>query len=171
MVDLEQYDIALAKHHDTRDTITTPILSWDFHHSYLDEVKNIYVDCTKLSVIAKASRWRAEDWDFKNKLKDEVVIVTDAKLEIVFASHNMTKMNGYVEEEVIGRSPKMFQGHSSSVLTSSEIRKAIQLQQPFEQTVVNYNKNGEIYICLIKGFPVFNIKGKLSHFIAFEKAA
>jgi hypothetical protein len=24
MVDLEQYDIALAKHHDTRDTITTP---------------------------------------------------------------------------------------------------------------------------------------------------
>jgi hypothetical protein len=41
---------------------------------------------------------------FQNKLK-EVVIVTDAKLEIVFASHNMTKMNGYVEE-VIGRSPK-----------------------------------------------------------------
>jgi PAS domain S-box-containing protein len=107
---------------------------------------------------------------FQNKLKDEVVIVTDAKLEIVFASHNMTKMNGYVEEEVIGRSPKMFQGHSSNVLTSSKIRKAIQ-QQPFEQTVVNYNKNGEIYICLIKGFPVFNIKGKLSHFIAFEKAA
>jgi hypothetical protein len=27
------------------------------------------------------------------------VIVTDAKLEIVFASHNMTKMNGYVEEK------------------------------------------------------------------------
>jgi PAS domain S-box-containing protein len=44
---------------------------------------------------------------FQNKLKDEVV-VTDAKLEIVFASHNMTKMNGYVEEEVIGRSPKCF---------------------------------------------------------------
>jgi hypothetical protein len=63
----------------------------------------------------------------------------------------------------------MFQGHSSNVLTSSKIRKATQLK-PFEQTVVNYNKNGEIYICLIKGF-VFNIKGKLSHFIAFEKVA
>jgi hypothetical protein len=49
------------------------------------------------------------------------VIVTDAKLEIVFASHNMTKMNGYVEEEVIGRA-KMFQGNSS-MLTSSKIRK------------------------------------------------
>jgi hypothetical protein len=130
-----------------------------FPHSYLDEVKNIYVDCTKLSVIARPVG--GEQLGFQNKLKDEVVIVTDAKLEIVFASHNMTKMNGYVEE--IGRSPKMFQGHSSNVLTSSKIRKAIQL---IEQTVVNYNKNGEIYICLIKG-PVFNIKGKLSHFIAF----
>jgi PAS domain S-box-containing protein len=61
----------------------------------------------------------------------------------------MTKMNGYVEEEVIGRSPKMFQGHSSNVLTSSKIRKAIQ-SQPFEQTVVNYNKNGEIISVLLK---------------------
>jgi hypothetical protein len=38
MVDLEQYDIALAKHHDTWYNYDS-ILSWDFHHSYLDEVK------------------------------------------------------------------------------------------------------------------------------------
>jgi hypothetical protein len=38
MVDLEQYDIALAKHHDTRD-YDSHFLAWDFHHSYLDEVK------------------------------------------------------------------------------------------------------------------------------------
>jgi hypothetical protein len=42
-------------------------------------------------------------------------------------------------------------------LTSSKIRKTIQLQQPFEQTVVNY-KNGEIYICLIKGFLYLILK-------------
>jgi hypothetical protein len=47
--------------------------------------------------------------------------------------------------------------HSSNVLTSSKIRKATS-QQPFEQTVVNYNKNGEIYICLIKGFLYLILK-------------
>jgi PAS domain-containing protein len=57
----------------------------------------------------------------RRQLKDEVVI-TDAKLEIVFASHNMTKMNGYVEEEVIGRSPKCFKV-ILNVLTSSKIRR------------------------------------------------
>jgi hypothetical protein len=46
----------------------------------------------------------------------------------------------------------MFQGHSSSVLTSSKIRKAIQLQQPFEQTVVNYNRMVKFISVLLKGF-------------------
>jgi hypothetical protein len=60
---------------------------------------------------------------FQKQAKDEVVI-TDAKLEIVFASHNMTKMNGYVEEED-RKKPKNV-SRSFSVLTSSKI-KAIQL--------------------------------------------
>lgn len=171
MLDFKQYDIAVAKYHNNLDTIAVPILSWNFHHNYLNVLNKIYIDCDKLNVIAGTNKWRDYDWDFKNKLKEEVVIVTNAKLEIVFASHNLAKMNGYTEEEVLGKSPKMFQGNDSNLTTSSEIRKAIQLQQPFETTVLNYNKNGETYLCLIKGFPVFNSKGELSHFIAFEKAA
>ena len=171
MLDFEQYDIAIAKHHDRLAKISTPILSWNFHHEYLDKEKQIYTDCSKLNLIASSNKWKENDWDFKNKLKAEVVIVTNAKIEIVFASHNLSKMNGYVEQEVLGKNPKMFQGVESSLDTSSEIRNAIQLQLPFEKTVLNYNKNGETYLCLIKGFPVFNIKGELSHFIAFEKAA
>jgi hypothetical protein len=90
---------------------------------------------------------------FQKQAKDEVVI-TDAKLEIVFASHNMTKMNGYVEEED-RKKPKNV-SRSFSVLTSRN--KGNSAQQPFEQTVVNYNKNGEIYICLIKGFLYLILK-------------
>ena len=80
-------------------------------------------------------------------------------------------MNGYVEAEVLGKRPKMFQGEATNQITSNEIRRAISDQQPFEKTVMNYKKNGDVYACLIKGFPVFNSKGQLSHYIAFEKAA
>jgi hypothetical protein len=83
----------------------------------------------------------------------------------------MIKMNGYVEAEVLGKNPKIFQGNATDLTVSSEIRTAISLQQPFEKTVMNYKKNGDVYACLIKGFPVFNTKGQLSHYIAFEKAA
>ena len=97
--------------------------------------------------------------------------MTDVKLKIVFASHNIVNMNGYCEEEVLGKSPKMFQGEATNATTSSEIRKAIVEQKPFEKTVMNYKKNGDVYACIIKGYPVFNNKGELIHYIAFEKAA
>jgi hypothetical protein len=55
-------------------------MSWNFHREYLDEVKKS-MNCNKLSVIASNNKWTENDWDFKNMLKEEVVIVTDAKLK------------------------------------------------------------------------------------------
>jgi peptide methionine sulfoxide reductase MsrB len=65
----------------------------------------------------------------------------------------------------------MFQGKVTNKITSSEIKKAIDAQEPFENVVMNYKKNGDVYACLIKGYPLFNNRGELSHYIAFERAA
>ena len=80
-------------------------------------------------------------------------------------------MTGYREDEVVGKSPKMFQGPETSSVVREEIRLAIKSHEIFEKTILNYKKNGETYFCTINAFPVFNLKGKLTHFIAFEKAA
>ena len=148
-----------------------PLLSWGFSNSFYTEIKNIVLDTHKISNIAHDKKWKNTGWDFKNKLEEKVILITDAKLNIVFASHNMHKMNGYVEEEVLGQSPKMFQGKKTVMETSNQIREAIILQQPFVKQVLNYKKNGEVYYCNIEGFPVFNKKGELVNFIAFEQVA
>ncbi len=171
MNDFRQYDEAIALYHNKLSVNTAPVYSWDFHNDFLCTIKNFFLDLNKLNSIATRSKWVESGWDLKNSLQDEVIIVTDVKLKIVFASHNIVKMNGYIEDEVLGKSPKMFQGEATNHSTSSEIRKAIMQQKPFEKTVMNYKKNGEVYACLIKGYPVFNNKGELSHYIAFEKAA
>jgi hypothetical protein len=54
-----------------------------------------------------AYKWSQKEWDFESKLKEEVVIVTDAKLRVFFASNNIINMNGYNRE---GQSQKMFHG-------------------------------------------------------------
>ena len=171
MSNFKQYDEAAAKYHMDLSIKTLPIFSWDFHHEFLHELKNSFSDLNKLNSIASQNKWIQNNWDLKTRLKEEVIIVTDAKLSIVFASHNMVKMNGYATAEVLGKSPKIFQGQETNLVTSNEIRNAILLQEPFEKTVLNYKKNGETYLCEIKAFPIFNAKGELSHFIAFEKAA
>jgi PAS domain S-box-containing protein len=171
MNNFRQYEDAIAMYHNGLNVKTPPIFCWDFHNEFLTSVKSFFQDLNKLNSIASQNKWIQNNWDIKNSLKEEVIIVTDAKLKIVFASHNIVKINGYVEAEVLGKSPKMFQGEATNQITSNEIRKAIVEQQPFEKIVMNYKKNGEVYACLIKGFPVFNTKGDLSHYIAFEKAA
>lgn len=171
MIDFKQYDNAVAKYHTDINIKTTPISSWNFHHSLVQELKNAFVDANTIAQLAISFKWQKDILDLKSTNSDEVIIVTDANLSIVFASQNITKMNGYKPEEVIGQRPTMFQGKSTSAVVSRQIGQAIQMRQPFEKTVVNYKKNGDTYICMIKGYPIFNDKGELCHFIAFEIAA
>jgi PAS domain S-box-containing protein len=172
MSNLKEYDDAIANYHNSLRIKSLPIFSSNFYYEFLKELKCLSSDLYDLKEMAFQNKWRlSSDWDINAPVKEEVIIVTDSKLTIVFASHNMVKMNGYSEAEVLGKSPKMFQGQVTDRVVSNEISSAIQAQQPFEKTILNYKKNGEIYACLIRGFPVFNLKGQLSHYIAFEEAA
>lgn len=150
---------------------SVPILCWDFHYESINELKKCSLDIKRIKQISNQFKWNESDLNIIERLKDEVILITDFELKIVFASEGIRKMTGYREVEVLGKRPKIFQGPKTSTVVLKEIRNAIDKQIPFEKTILNYKKNGETYNCHIRGFPVFNLKGKLSHFIAFEKAA
>lgn len=150
---------------------SVPILCWDFHYESINELKTFSYDLKRIKRISRKFNWEINYIDIDERLKDEVVLITDSELKIIFASEGISKMTGYTEKEVLGKRPKMFQGPMTSTLALKEIRIAIEKQIPFEKTVLNYKKCGETYDCNIHAFPVFNKKGSLSHFIAFEKAA
>ncbi|MDG1871731.1 MAG: PAS domain-containing protein, partial [Flavobacterium sp.] len=161
-----EYDKGVAKFNQELRLITSPITSWDFYGDIINDFRTINSDAKLINDLGTQSKWLNENWDLKSILKDEVIVVTDASLKIVFASQNIAKMNGYTPAEVIGNSPRMFQGEKTCSIVSNEIREAIMNKVSFEKKVINYKKNGELYYCLIKGFPVFNKSGDLSHFIA-----
>lgn len=147
---------------------SVPIMAWDFHYEYLNELKNGFTDLKRVKELSSQFLWNEENLFIKDRIQKEVVVVTDTDLKIVFASSGIKKMTGYTESEILGKTPKIFQGSKTSKTVLKEIRKAIDLQIPFEKTVENYKKNGKTYKCKISGSPVFTLKGKLSHFIAFE---
>jgi PAS domain S-box-containing protein len=161
---LSNYENALAKHYNSLSLNSFPLTCWDFYLNSFDRLKI-------LNKIVKENNWNTT-WDYKEELESEtVIVVTDAKLSIVFASKNIVIMNGYYPNEVVGNSPKMFQGEHTNKKISKEISEAIKTQQPFDKVIWNYCKDGSLYKCHIKGFPVFDKKGKLANFIAFEKIA
>jgi hypothetical protein len=171
MKELLDYDNGSVNYLEQTSSNSFPLLSWDFHMQNLLKISNNLSDVQTINGIKKAFNWNY-NVDFEKAFdNDTVVLITNSKLEIIFSSQNIIKMNGYKSEETIGNSPKMFQGKATCKKISAEIKESIMSKVPFEKWVLNYKKNGEIYNCHIKGFPIFDNKGVLCNFIAFEKAA
>lgn len=165
-----EYDDAAADHHTKSVIKTVPVVSWDFHHEFVSELLAVKADALRLQKIADVFHWD-NLWDFSEQLQQQTILVTNINLEIVFASENMKQMNGYKETEVLGRTPKIFQGKDTDSNTSKAIREAVENRKPFDAVILNYKKDGSSYNCRVKGFPVFDKSGKICHFIAFETAA
>jgi PAS domain S-box-containing protein len=157
------------KSEEVSNRSSMPIMAWEFHCEYLKELRAGLSDLKKMKKISDRFAWNDVNLDIKDRIQDEVVLVTDLDLKIIFASNGIKKMTGYKEEEVLGKTPKIFQGPTTCKIALEEMREAIKLQIPFEKTIQNYRKDGRVYKCLINASPVFNLKGKLTHFIAFEK--
>ena len=171
MKDLKNYDNAVFKFRKRLNYMSLPILSWDFYIQSFDAIKRSAQDMDSLLELASANSWKIDTdlLDEKLKANKNVVVVTDSKLNIVFATRNIWDMNQYHPQEIIGQKPKMFQGSKTSNTSLKIISDAIKENRPFETTVINYRKDGSTYKCWIQGQPVFNEKGKVVNFIAFEK--
>lgn len=165
-----QYDTAANRFYSAKTIPSLPIASWDIFGAHFKNVCACLSETDVLDELAKAQQWNTTV-DFSEELlvKEHVIVITDASLKIVYASPNMHKMNGYQPNEVIGNSPKMFQGAATNFETSQLIKEAIQERRVFETELVNYRKDGTAYTCWIKGAPIFNKKGKVVNFIAFER--
>jgi PAS domain S-box-containing protein len=159
----EAYEKALVKYHNTLRIVPVPLISWDIFSSYNLELNNY-------NAIQKG--WKTKE-NFNNIVYQEKreIIVTNANQDIVFATQGIHKINGYQSFELIGKSPKIFQGELTSAESKNNIRKAIDNQLPFKEVILNYRKDGSTYLCDIEAFPKFNKKGELINYIAFERIA
>lgn len=160
---LKEYDKAWAKYQESLSILPLPLMSWEFFNLPRAEQKEF----NEIQV-----NW-SEKINYSKFKKDNpvAVLVTDANLKIVFASSNITDMNGYNYKEIIGNSPKMFQGEETCLESRKNIRMAVSQLLPFKEVILNYKKNGETYLCQIEAYPKFDKHGNFVNYIAFETAA
>jgi PAS domain S-box-containing protein len=170
MKELEHYDIAAQKFYATQQINSLPLISSDVSGEFFKRVCDGSKDIAILNHIAKAHHWASlPNMNEALICNRQVIVLTDAQLRIVHASHNIEEMNGYSAAEVIGKSPKMFQGEATCKETTKNISRAVRNNHSFEAVVLNYRKDGTPYNCWIKADPIFDESGTVVHFIAYEK--
>jgi PAS domain S-box-containing protein len=150
--------------------LTGPLVSWDIFMQGYRRAQRLADDYSALQRMAREEQWH-HSFDFEKQLftKQATVLVTSPSLHIMFASSTIYSMTGYNSGELLGKTPHIFQGEKTSAESKQSIRLALAKNTSFDVLVTNYRKNGSLYDCHIKGYPVYNRSKQLVHYIAFEK--
>ena len=105
----------------------------------------------------------------------DAVIITRASSEeysiptIMYANPAFSKMSGYSQEEIIGKSPLLFKGPKTDI---GEMRKLIQAIKNKEETfieITSYKKNGDPYWVQFSMIPIYNIENTLTHWVSIQR--
>jgi PAS domain S-box-containing protein len=104
---------------------------------------------------------------------EESVVVTTADLElpgprITYVNAAFTAMTGYQPEEVIGQTPRMFQGPETDRAVLRRMRRRLKVGRTFQGETVNYRKDGSTYILAWNVAPIYGSQGRITHWVSTQ---
>ncbi len=101
------------------------------------------------------------------------VIITTADLEngpeIIYVNEAVTRISGYEAEELIGKTPRILQGPSTSRETLKELKETLLKGRSYKGELRNYTKDGIVYWLDISIVPVKDEQGVITHYAAIER--
>lgn len=144
-------------------------------HDYLDGAAELIMNLfyRHLSTMAREqSRLLSRAAD----VLQDMVLITKADRDpitnrrpIIYANPALCKLTGYTIEELLGRSPDLFQGLGTDRAQIERMSKSISARTIVSETLLNYTKTGEPYYNEVKIAPVTDDKGNLTHFVSVQR--
>ncbi|MFN5319725.1 MAG: PAS domain S-box protein [Bacteroidia bacterium] len=116
--------------------------------------KEIENDVSRLSMVAKKT--------------SNSVIITDVQRKILWANESTLRLTGYAMEEIIGRSPKMFQYEKTDPAIIQAISHKLANREEVQTEIQNRGKNGNEYWLDLNIVPLFNEDNTHIGFMAVE---
>ncbi|MCT0226554.1 diguanylate cyclase domain-containing protein [Synechococcus sp. CS-1328] len=105
----------------------------------------------------------------------DVVLVTTAEPfaapgpVILYANAALLSQTGYSYREVLGRSPRMFQGAETDAKVLAGMRKALESWRSFNAELFNYRKDGSTYWVDIAISPLRDASGWFTHWVSVQR--
>ncbi len=103
------------------------------------------------------------------------VLITEAEPidlpgpRVLYVNEAFTKLTGYTSEEIIGKTPRIFQGELTKRTELDRLKEKMKNWEPCEIEVMNYKKNGEVYWSNMSIMPLANDAGHFTHWISIQR--
>ena len=107
-------------------------------------------------------------------LTDMVLITEAAPLDapgprIVFANRAMLAQSGYELEQVLGATPRLFQGPQTQREALDRVRQALTQCLPVRVELINHARDGHPYWVDMEIVPVPDERGHVTHFLSIQR--
>ena len=128
-----------------------------------------------MAVEARLTTWRLRMLESSVEHATDVIVITEAGPidepgpRILYVNHAFTQMTGYSAAEVLGKTPRMFQGPNTSADTRREIRQALEQWQPVHAELLNYRKDGSEFWVELSIVPVALEERCWSHWVSIQR--
>lgn len=93
------------------------------------------------------------------------VVITDPDLKIIYANKAAEKLTGYTKEEMLGKTPNLWQQPSNMEKSLEAVKNK---KIPYEGEIENKNKSGELYPVDTKIFPILDNNGQIKFFVSVQ---
>jgi len=101
------------------------------------------------------------------------ILITEANLKkpgprIVFVNRAFCASTRYSEKELLGQTPRIFQGPRTNRLLLRDLAERLKNGEPFQGETINYRKDGTPYVARWNISPICDDNGKITHFVSFQ---
>jgi len=107
-------------------------------------------------------------------IRDAVIVTTAEPVDspgpvMVYANGAALRQTGYSLQEILGRSPRLFQGPDTDPQAIRVFHEALRHWQPVRQIVLNYRKDGSTFWVEIDISPLEDIDGWYTYWVAVQR--
>ena len=103
------------------------------------------------------------------------IIITEPDSEnsgipkIIYTNPAFTSMSGYESEEILGKTPEIFQGPNSDEKEYIKLINAIKEKKECLVEIISYKKSNEEYWVRFSMIPIYNSENQVSHWISIQR--
>lgn len=128
-----------------------------------------YLRRTESDVFLPTSEYSLETYKAAVDHSPAAIMITNSRGRIEYVNDAFLRNSGYSREEVIGRSPSMFQSGRTEDAVYSNLWQTILSGRVWRGEVMNLRKGGEEYWESMAISPLRDRFGRISHFVAVRE--
>jgi diguanylate cyclase (GGDEF)-like protein/PAS domain S-box-containing protein len=88
---------------------------------------------------------------------------------IVYANASLSEQTGYAPHELLGRSPRLFQGPGTDLSVTGRFREHLRQWHHCEMEVLNYSRDGQPIWIDLKVAPLADADGWFTHWVSVQR--